>query len=236
MRMSSPRSRQPNAGLQIVLLVIVIAIFLYLALDVKQLLPSSEIAEIAVVIVGGELVLMEILFFRSFYRRRVSLKAGGVSVSREFRAEKRRRPTFNHFILFSIVTFDLFLLVPAYVVSLPSLAQGTVYNILTTLVTVQGILLGLLGVSALQLTGDSRILKPLVGLTIISILVSVSAVMFGEASTIIPQTVLAGFFLVAVIFFTAVVGVYSWFILETRASQGFGSGTRTAPPEQKRLS
>jgi hypothetical protein len=202
--------------------------------DAKQLVPSSESEETIIVVVAGELLLVEVLHYRRFLRKRMNLGVREGNIAQSFPLEKKWRPTFHHLILFSVITFDLFLLVPAYIVSLPSIQQGAIFNILTTLVTVQGLLLGLLGVSALQFTGDSRILRPLIASTIISVLVSVATIMFGEAAAV-SQTVLTTFFLVSVVFFSAVVGVYSWFILDTKASQVAGSATSATPSEHKRV-
>jgi hypothetical protein len=189
--------------------------------DVKLLLPSSQLAQIVAIVVAGEVLLVEVLYWFGPYRRGSKHQfAETRRISEGLPQEpKSLSLTVHHIvILFSIVTFDLFLLVPAYIVSLPALTQQAIFDIVGTLVTVQGFLLGLLGLSALQFTGQSRILQPLVAITLISILLSVATIMFGEASTLVPQSVLMGFFFGSVTAFSAVVGIYSWFILESRAS------------------
>jgi hypothetical protein len=219
--MPTTSQKRATAILQLLLLIATTGIFFYLIVYVKQLLPFSQVAEISAIVVAGEVLLVELLYFLGISRRRSKPHAVEKSEITEGLPKEARASslTVNHIIIFfSVVTFDLFLLVPAYIVSLPALTQQAVFDIVGTLVTVQGFLLGLLGLSALQFTGQSRILKPLVAITLISILISVSTIMFGEASTLVPQSVLMGFFFASVTAFSAVVGIYSWFILESRAS------------------
>jgi hypothetical protein len=189
--------------------------------DAKLLVPSSQLAQIVAIVVAGDVFLVELLYLLGPYRRGSKPRFANTRKITEGLPQepKSLSLTVHHIvILFSVVTFDLFLLVPAYIVSLPALTQQAIFDIVGTLVTVQGFLLGLLGVSALQFTGQSRILKPLVAITLISILISVATIMFGEVSTLVPQSVLMGFFFGSVTVFSAVVGVYSWFIMESSAS------------------
>ncbi len=199
-------------------MVVFAVILLFLIVDVRQIFSDSQVGQIVTIIVSGEGLLLELAYFVDLYQRKPKPPPAAKEEFAEALAPKKAfRLRFNHFILISLVTFDLFLLVPAYVVSLPTLSQQASYSIVSILVTVQGILLGLLGVSALQFTAESRILKPLVATTIISLLVSVATVMLDEASSFVSGFVLTGFFFASVVFFSAVVGVYSWFILESRA-------------------
>jgi hypothetical protein len=199
-------------------LVVLAILLLFLIVDARRLLPASQVGQIATIIVSGEGLLLELVYLVDLYQRKPKPPPTTEEEFAESLAPKKAfRLRFNHFILISLVTFDLFLLVPAYIVSLPALSQQASYNIVSILVTVQGIMLGLLGVSALQFTAESRILKPLVATTIISLLVSVATVMLDEASSVISESVLTGFFFASVVFFSAVVGAYSWFILESRA-------------------
>jgi hypothetical protein len=201
-------------------MILLTAILLYVIADVKLLLPSSQLGQITGIVVAGEVLLVELLYLLGPYRHGSKPSFAEKRVITECSPLERRASslTVHHIvILFSIVTFDLFLLVPAYIVSLPVLTQQAVFDIVGILVTVQGFLLGLLGLSALQFTGQSRILKPLVATTLISILISVATIMFGEASTLVPQSVLMGFFFASVTAFSAVVGIYCWFIFESRA-------------------
>ncbi|GEM_PF-6280400 len=201
-------------------MIILTAILLYVIAYVKLLLPSSQLGQITGIVVAGESLLVELLYLLGPFRRGSKPILAEKQVITEGSPLEPRASslTVHHIvILFSVVTFDLFLLVPAYIVSLPLLTQQAVFDIVGTLVTVQGFLLGLLGLSALQFTGQSRILKPLVATTLISILISVATIMFGEASTLVPQSVLMGFFFASVTAFSAVVGIYSWFIFESRA-------------------
>lgn len=202
-----------TVALQLLLLTAVFLLFLYVVGYANLLFPSSLAAQILAIIVAGEIVLVEILYFRGFYRRRVSMR-----VTEEIpRVPLRNRlPTYNNFILLSVYTFILFVTAIAYVLTLPPLTGQVIYNVVSTLVTVQGLLLGLLGISAIQIANRPGRLKGLVALTISSILVSVASIMIGEVSTPIPQYVLTSFFLVSVSGFSLVVGVYSWLIIETR--------------------
>jgi hypothetical protein len=213
-------SKRPRRIPQLVSIFALTAILLYVIAYVKQLLPSSQLAQITVIVVAGDLFLAELLYLFGPYRRgsRLSFAEKRVVTEGPPLEPKVSSLTVHHIvILFSVFTFDLFLFVPAYIVSLPVLTQQAVFDTVGTLMTVQGFLLGLLGLSALQFTGQSRILKPLVATTLISILISVATIMFGEASTLVPQSVLMGFFFASVTAFSAVVGIYSWFILESRA-------------------
>jgi hypothetical protein len=220
-----------TASLQFLLLIVSVGLFLYLTAYAKQLVPSSEPAEVFVILVAGEILLLEVLYFRSFYRRRVTMTVTEETISLGAPHRARYRPSYNHYILFSVFTFILFILVLAYIVSLPTLTGQVIYNVVSILVTIQGLLLGLLGVSAIPFASKLGRLKALVALTISSILISVAAIMIGEVSAPVPQDVLAAFFLVSVTGFSIVVGIYSWLILEARAASTSDKGLSKTKPE-----
>lgn len=211
--MPATRASGRTVALQLLLLTAVFLFFLYVLGYANLFFPSSLAAQVLAIIVAGEIVLVEILYFRSFYRSRVSMRVAEAIPRAPL---KNRVVTYNNFILLSVYTFILFIAAIAYVLTLPPLTGQVVYNVVGTLVTVQGLLLGLLGISAIQLASKPGRLKGLVALTISSILISVATIMLGQLSTPIPQYVLTGFFLVSVSGFSTVVGVYSWMIIETR--------------------
>lgn len=214
--MPETKANGQTVAIQLMILVAVFLFFLYILGYSSQLFPSSLGAQVAVIIVVGEIVLVEFLYFRSFYRRRVSMRVTEETITRV--PLRDRVFTYNNFILLSVYTFILFITAIAYVLTLPPLTGQVIYNVVGTLVTVQGLLLGLLSISTIPLANKPHRLKGLVASTISSILVSVATIMTGQVSTPIPQYVLTGLFLVSVAGFSIVVGVYSWLIIETRTA------------------
>src|SRR5690349_2759573 len=107
-------------------MILLTAILLYVIAYVKLLLPSSQLGQITGIVVAGELLLVELLYLLGPYRRGSKPSSAEKQVITEGSSLEPRasRLTVHHIvILFSIVTFDLFLLVPAYIVTLPELTQ-----------------------------------------------------------------------------------------------------------------
>jgi hypothetical protein len=131
--------------------------------------------------------------------------------------------------LLIVVGFEIFLIDLAYTVTLAYPANGMiVYNLVSILITIEGLLLGLLSLSIFtgRSLGSSRP-SFLAVLTIFAVLFSFGTIMLAEINTQPYSWVLPNFFLVDVGLFILVVAVYSWALVETRGE----TSTPATPPK-----
>ncbi len=139
--------------------------------------------------------------------------------------KRRRLPKLSlspRLMLILIIAFGLFLIQVAYGLVMNTILSGrVVYDVLSLVVAVEGVLLGLLSLSPERREPDNS--QRVAGLAFISftaILISISTIIFAEAVPSIAISILSIFFLMSVWLFAVVVIGYAEIIMRTPSTEG----------------
>jgi hypothetical protein len=190
---------------------ILLGIALYLLLVLHKT-PQQIIVLFAIALLASILTSRLQAAFRSHWNTGLILRMR----NSELIANIRELLPSNMLIFLPVFAVEVYLVGLAYAVTLAYPGNGAiVYQIVSVLVTIEGLLLGLLSLSVFTANQADRRAPPyLAVLTIFSVLFSLATIMLAELSAQLVSWVLPAFFLSDVFVFVLVGAAYSWFLVK----------------------